>query len=225
MRTQTNIAPKRVLVLGASGGVGAFAVRFAAERGHQVTAVARGDLVVPPGVTLLRGDVTRPEVIDRAVRGQEVVLSALGIRRKNHKNPWSPLASPADFTEATARSLVAAMREHGVTRVIAVSAAGVGESAGGLNLMMRLMIRYTNVGANYRDLDGMEAVYRESGLDWCCVRPTGLKDGPATGAIASIDDFPFNAWISRADVAKWMVDHLEADFGIARTPIITEARS
>lgn len=225
MRTQVNGRPKRVLVLGASGGVGGFAVRFAAERGHHVTAVARGELAVPAGVSLLRGDVTQPDVIDRAVRGQDVVLSALGIRRRNHQNPWSPLASPADFTEATARSLVAAMREHRVPRVIAVSAAGVGESASGLNLMMRFMIRFTNVGANYRDLDRMEAVYRESGLDWCCVRPTGLKDGPATGSVASIPDFPFNAWISRADVAKWMVDHLETDLSQARTPIITEARS
>lgn len=222
MRTQLSPS-RRVLVLGASGGVGRHLVSLAAERGHTVTAVARGELALPAGVVLHRGDVTRPEVIHAAMAGQDVVLSALGIRRQNQANPWSALASPPDFTEVTAQGIVAAMRAHGVRRVIAVSASGVGDSAPGLNAMMRFMIRFTNVGANYRDLEGMEVVYRESGLDWCCVRPTGLTDGPATGKVRVAERFAFNTWISRADVAGWMVDHLDAELSGLRTPTITEA--
>jgi putative NADH-flavin reductase len=215
----------KILVLGASGGVGTQLVRIAAERGHDVTAVARSRLEVPAGVRLVVDDVQREGCLDEVIAGRDVVLSALGIRRKNQPNPWSPLASPADFTSATAQRIVAAMKRHGVRRVIAVSAAGVGDSRPGLNWMMRFFVGYTNVGANYRDLDRMEAVYAASGLDICCVRPTGLKDGPETGRIAQIGSFPFNAWISRADVARWMVEHVDADLAELRAPIITEARS
>jgi putative NADH-flavin reductase len=213
-----------VVVFGASGGVGRFLVQFAIERGYAVFAVSRRGLDVDPNVRVVEGDVNDPTTVRRAIEGQDVVLSALGIRRTS-PSPFSPLASPPDFTEATARSIVAAMREHGVLRVIAVSASGIGDSRPGLNWMMRFMIARTNVRYNYEDLERMEVVYRESGRDWMCVRPTGLKDGPVTGKVALIPGFPFLAGISRADVARWMVDHVEADLSADRTPIITEARS
>lgn len=215
----------KVLVLGASGGVGGHLVRLASAAGHEVTAMARSRIDAPPGARVVVDDVARDGAIAAAVVGQDAVLSALGIRRTKASNPFSPLASPPDFTTRTARMIVAAMKTHGVRRVIAVSASGVGDSRPGLNLFMRLMIRYTNVGANYRDLEEMEKVYAASDLDWCCVRPTGLKDGPVTKKVGRIGSFPFNAWISRADVADWMVGRLVADVSSDRTPIISEVRS
>lgn len=218
----THLSPRRIVVFGASGGVGQHLVTLAHAAGHQVTAVARQALKLPAGVRGVVGDVANEGVLDDAVKGQDVVLSALGIRRVNQANPWSPLASPADFTSRTAQGLVAAMKRHGVSRVIAVSAAGVGDSRPGLNFMMRFFVGYTNIGANYRDLEAMEKVYAASGLDWCCMRPTGLKDGPVTGRFRQLPDFPFNAWISRADVADWIVKHVSEDLTALRTPIISE---
>lgn len=215
----------KVLVFGASGGVGQHLVRLAVERGHSVTAVARSAMAVPSGVRLVSGEVSDARFVSSVVRGHDTVLSALGIRRSSQSNPWAPLASPADLTSSTARHIVAAMTEHQVKRVIAVSAAGVGNSRPGLNWLMRFFVAYTNVGANYRDLEVMEQVYAASGLDWCCVRPTGLKEGSVTGRVGCIDSFPFNAWISRADVAAWMVGQLATVTGTLRTPIITEVRA
>jgi putative NADH-flavin reductase len=211
-----------VLVLGASGGVGQHLVRLAAARGHAVTAVSRTPIATPPGVAVVLGDVKADDVIDRAMPNQHAVLSALGVRRVRPANPWSALASPPDFAAATARRIVAAMTRHGVRRVIAVSAAGVGDSAPGLNLLMRFFVAWSNVGVGYRDLAVMEQVYAASALDWCCVRPTALKDGPVTKRVRQSATFPMTAWISRADVADWMVDHLDADLSRERTPMITE---
>lgn len=126
-----------VLILGASGGVGTHLVQLAHSAGHLVTAVSRSPISVPPNVTLLNDEVLRPGALDRACEGQDAVLSALGIRRKNQANPWSPLSSPADFTSRTAQLLVDAMKKNAVGKVIAVSASGVGDSKPGLNLMMR----------------------------------------------------------------------------------------
>lgn len=225
--TGTVAAPRAgldVLVLGASGGIGAELVRQAAAAGHRVTALARRPLEVPSGVRAVVGDVLSASDVDAAVAGQQVVLSALGIRRVNQANPWSPLASPPDLAARSALHIVTAMRRHGVGRVIAVSASGVGDSRPGLNLMMRFFIRYTNVGANYRDLEEMERVYAASGLDWCCVRPVGLADGPVTGRVRETQGFPFGAWISRADVASWMVAHASGEL-TGRQPIIREVKA
>lgn len=215
----------KVVVFGASGGVGQHLVSMAAKAGHEVTAVSRSQIDVPSGVKLVLGDVLREGFAESAIAGRDVVLSSLGIKRTNPKNPWSPLASPEDFCSATARSIVEAMKKHGVRRVLAVSAAGVRDSAAGLNWMMRFFINKSNVGKAYRDLAVMEEIYRDSGLDFSCPRPTGLKDGEATGRVAVIEDFPFNAWISRADVARWMIEHIEGDLSALRFATITEARA
>lgn len=207
-------------VLGASGGIGLNIVRIAAEQGHDVTAITRSPISVPEGVRVVVDDVMRPGSLDAVLDGEDIVLSALGLRRAG-RSPFAALASPPDFTSASARLLVEAMAETGVTRVMAVSAAGVGDSADGLNWFMRLMIARTNVGLFYKDLNAMEDVYARSGLDFCCVRPTGLADGPESGRVRQIHNFPLTARISRADVAWWMVEHVDADFASTRHPIIT----
>jgi putative NADH-flavin reductase len=196
----------RILVAGASGGVGRGIVRLACDYGHLVTALARRPDGIDPRAHAVIDDVRRPGCFDDHVAGHDVVLSALGIRRVNPANPWSALASPPDFTERTAGALVTAMRTHGVPRVIAVSAAGVADSARGMNALMRVLVARSNVGVAYRDLAAMEQILAASGLDWCCPRPTRLTNGPLTRRVSVVETFPMRASISRDDVAWWMLD-------------------
>ncbi|HYN79855.1 MAG TPA: NAD(P)H-binding protein, partial [Gemmatimonadaceae bacterium] len=165
-------------------------------------------------------DVLRPGCFDEHVHGHEVVLSALGPKRMHPANPWSALASPPDFAARTAAMLVNAMREHGLARVVAVSAAGVAESAPRMNLLMKFFVAKSSVGIGYRDLGAMEHVFGNSGLDWCCPRPTRLTSGPLTRRVKIAESFPMTAGISRADVAWWMLEHAEQPIR-ERTPMIT----
>jgi putative NADH-flavin reductase len=216
--------PLRLLVLGASGGVGRQLVAQAAMRGHRVTAVARRPLAVPSGVELRTGDVLDRAFLDRLVAGHDVVLSALGIRRVVPANPWSRLASPADFLAQLTPRLVDAMHRYAVPRAIVVSAAGVGVEGARLPGGVRALLNWTQVGVAYADLAAMEAVWRRSGLDVCCVRPTLLVDGPATGRAVVVDRIGARAWIRRADVAAWMLGELEVRTTTDAFPTITEGR-
>ena len=72
---------RRVVVFGASGGVGREVVQQALGRGDEVIAVVRtpGKLAVSdPKLTLVTGELSDREAIDAAVRGTERVISALG---------------------------------------------------------------------------------------------------------------------------------------------------
>src|ERR1043166_7645248 len=168
----------RLLILGASGGCGRWLARLAAERGHAVTALVRASAAfdVSRGVTVRRGDVTDAAVLDESVPGHDVVLSALGLRRAG-RNPWAPLHSPINLTEHAMGELLPAMQRHGVARVIAISAAGVGDSHDLLSWPVRLMVASGNVGVAYRDLAAMESLLAASDRDWLAVRPVTLTDG------------------------------------------------
>src|SRR4051812_44738651 len=119
----------RLLILGASGKCGIWLTRFAAERGHTVTAVVRNPstFVATPGVTVVRGEATDPATFDRVVPGQDAALCALGQRRAA-LSPWARRLSPADLMGQVMTGLIPAMERFAVRRLVAISAAGVAES-------------------------------------------------------------------------------------------------
>ena len=209
-----------LFVLGASGGVGKQLVRLACERGHRVTALARKTDGIDARATLVIDDVLRPECLSERLSECDAVLSGLGIKRATPANPWSRIVSPPNFTELTAVRLVAAMKKVGVSRIIAVSAAGVADSSSRMNRLMKFLVGTSNVGIAYRDLAAMERVYAESGLDWCCPRPTRLTNGRLSERVFVADSFPMSAAISRSDVAWWMLSHATGPIP-NRAPIIT----
>jgi putative NADH-flavin reductase len=208
----------KLLVLGASGQVGRLVVDRAVARGHRVTAVVRPASPFDRPVEVVRDEVLRPGALAAVVPGHEAVISCLGIQRRS-LNPFSALTSPADLGEATAHALVAAMRSAGVPKVVAISAAGVGDSAPRMNALMRWAVARTNVGVAYRDLERMEQVLAASGLDWCCVRPVTLTNGPHTGKVREVDAFGLTATISRADVAHDLLDRVERPITVRRPQI------
>jgi len=196
-------------------------VALACDQGHTVTAVTRRPDGIDGRARVIVDDVLRPECLSERLGACDAVLSALGIKRAVPANPWSRIVSPSDFSEVTAVRLVAAMKKIGIPRVIAVSAAGVADSASRMNVLMKFLVGTSNVGVAYRDLAAMERVFAESELDWCCPRPTRLTNGPLTGRVAITDSFPMAAAISRSDVAHWMLAQAAAPIR-NRTPIITE---
>ena len=201
----------KLLLLGASGGCGRWVARLAGERGHEVTAVVRPEtsFEAPASVRVLRGEILRDGVLDEAVPGHDAVLSCVGIKRSNPRNPWSSVASPTDLAVRVARLTVRSMQRSGVDRVVAISAAGVRESEQRSNPAIRFLIRKSNVGVSYRDLGDMEREYAESGLDWLAVRPVTLVDGPARGRARKVESFGLLSRVARADVALWMLDAVE----------------
>ena len=105
--------------------------------------------------------------------------------------------------------LAPAMEHHGIARLVAISAGGVGDSFGQLTWPVRMMARAANVGVAYRDLAGMEAVLARTALDWLVTRPVTLVNGTARGPAAPVDRYSLWSTVRRSEVALWMIDAIE----------------
>jgi len=71
----------RALVTGAGGFLGRVLVRRLAARGDAVRVLLRGEADLPPGLEVVRGDVTDPLLLPRAVAGCDLVFHLAGVRR------------------------------------------------------------------------------------------------------------------------------------------------
>ncbi len=210
----------RLLVFGASGNCGSHLVRQAAARGHRVTAIARPETIydAPHGVHTVRGSVLAAEFVSSVIPGHDAVASCLGMR---YAHPWARRESPDDFILRATTNIVAAMQSNGITRISAISAAGVAESRPEANLVIRFLIATSNVGVAYADLARVEQILRRSGLDWQAVRPTTLSHRRGSGKVRITSRYPATASIARADVAVFMLSELERAEFSERTPMVT----
>jgi uncharacterized protein YbjT (DUF2867 family) len=211
----------KMLVLGSSGGCGRQLVQVALQRGHSVTAAVRpgSQWPVPASVKVVEGQLDDPAFLRAAVRGQDAVLSAVGLRLPG----LAPWAKPevADLLTRFTPLVVDAMKAEGVRRGVFISAGGVGDSLGMMPGFFRAFIRGTALRHAYRELEEMERVLAESGLDITVCRPTGLTDGQRTWKVRVAQGLSGRATISRADVAGWMVDEAEQPAFVGKTPVIT----
>lgn len=179
----------------------------ALQLGHFVTAFVRDPaklLIQHPNLTVLTGDVLKPETVLPAVRRQDVVICSLGSR---------PGQKDQAVAEGT-RNLVVAMHQAGVQKLFVVSSLGVGTSYEEASLPSKLIIK-TLLSGVIAEKEKQEQTVRESGLDWVIVRPTSLTNGPVTGHYRIGEHLPFSRFdfprISRADVAAFLLHQLEKD--------------
>jgi len=223
----------KITVFGASGGIGTHVVDLATQRGYTVRAVYRSTPKAPPAgqaEILVGPDIFDPGFAAQAVRGTDVVITALGPDFAERHNPRTTMISPADLHQRLARTLIAAMKDPGApARLISVSTGSMGPADAAMNTGQRLLFRFfrtvitPNLGRVGTDLQAMESELAATALDWYAPRPVKLTDGPLTGHVHASARFTMKT-ISRADVA-WYILSLAEDPrpGQHRTPIITSA--
>jgi putative NADH-flavin reductase len=211
----------KLVILGASGGIGRLLVEQAHARGHDVRAAARPSSAVtaPSGVDVRKGDLESESFLRECVRDREVVLSALGLRLSGIA-PWAKAERP-NFLRDSTDAIIAAMKAEGVRRVCAVSSGGVGDSREILPPFFKAFVAASALRTAFVELDAMEQRFFASGLEVCMVRPSGLTDEPATGKTVVTKKFTGRATIARADVAAFMLDQAEKSAFSERAPVIT----
>jgi putative NADH-flavin reductase len=218
----------KLVIFGPTGGTGRRLVERAIAEGHDVTAFVRNPSRMAARHQRLNvavGDAFDPDRVREAVAGNEAVISVLGSRGpSNPLHPRRP-GDPNGVASAGSANIVAAMKEHGLRRFVCQTAWGVGESkrdpgfAGGffMNALVPPLLR-----DEYADKEAQEEIVRESDLEWVIVRPMILTNGPWTnGYRARVDLKPGRRpYISRADVAHFLMEQLTDDTFVRDTPAI-----
>lgn len=202
----------KTLVLGATGMTGQHAVRMLLARGDEVTAFARTPSAIEERERLrvVQGEARDAASFERAVEGQDAVLSVFGPRSLKKD----------DIQEAFMKNLVAAMTKAGVKRVVNLSAWGAGDSLAGAALMVRI-IRATILRHMFDDKDRGEVVLLASGLDFVNVRPGRLTNGKARGGVkASLTGEGVKPVLARADLAAFMVEQTKSNTWVRKSPLI-----
>ena len=213
-----NITTKpNILVLGATGGTGRLIINQAVARGYEVTALVRsaekvGDL---KGAHLIVGDARDEATLRKALKGQDAVISALG-------TPASPFREVTLLSTVT-RTLVNAMKAEHVSRLVAITGMGAGDSAGHGGVVFDRLIFPLLLRKVYADKNRQEAIIRDSGLDWVLVRPSVLNDKPGSHTLRALTDLSafHGGTIARADVACFVLDQVSDDSFLHRAPLIT----
>ena len=201
----------KLIIFGSTGSMGRPLVEQALEQGHMVAAFARDPARVDikhANLEVIQGDVMDLASVEKAVQGQEAVLSSLGAGMKGTIR-----------SEGT-RHIIRAMEKAGIRRLVSISTLGVGDSWEMIPLKYKFFFR-TLLRRAFADHVVQENLIRRSQLDWTIVRPGAYTNGEHTGEYRHgfpVTDKTIKAEISRADVADFMLKQLTDDTYLQKTP-------
>ncbi|MBN3553739.1 SDR family oxidoreductase [Fictibacillus nanhaiensis] len=205
----------KLCVLGATGRVGQYFTKMALENEIAVQALIRNpdkfSQTILNQISYTKGDVVDKESVAEAMKGCDVVFSALSTDGANVLSEGMPI-------------IIEAMKKEGISRIITIGTAGI--------LQIRTephLLRYQSSESKRKLTRAAEDHHKaftqlqESGLDWTIVCPTYLPDGEPTGKYRTEKDvLPIDgSKISTGDTAHFAFsllsknDFLQSRVGIA----------
>ncbi len=193
----------KIALIGATGFVGSFILTEALNRGHDMTGVVQNPEKLPghPRLRPVKAEVADTGALASVLAGHDVVISAY--------NPGR------DETGAGRRSIIAAVRESGVDRLLAVGGAGSLEVAPGQRLVDQPDFPAEWKQGSLRTADFLQDLRAETELNWTFVCPAAhLEPGERTGRYRVggdrlMTDSEGQSRISVPDYAVAMMDEVE----------------
>jgi putative NADH-flavin reductase len=210
----------KLLVIGASRGIGLETVKAALRAGHSVRALARSGANIAiqnTGLEKVSGDALDRDAVRKALEDVDVIIQTLGVDFS-----LQAIFERTNLFSQSTRILVDAMQAAGVQRLIAVTGLGAGDSRGHGGFLYDAVAFPLLLKRVYDDKDVQEWIIRSSGLEWTIVRPGLLTDRPATGqyrVLTKPKDWRFGV-INRADVADFLVRQIDDRALIGSTPLL-----
>lgn len=189
----------KIVVFGATGGIGKQVIVQGLEAGHEITAFVRRskDLPLYVGkIIVLEGDLLDLPSVEKAVQGQDAVIGTFGAHSKKDAHI---------YPKATG-NIIYAMKLYGVQRLVCVTSAAVDDGPG-MNFFFRKIVKPLFLKPIYTQMKIMEDNIKQSELEWTIVGPGLLTDDPHTGKYRVVENVPPKGGrkISRADVADLLI--------------------
>lgn len=203
----------RIAVIAADGRSGQAFVKTALDAGHSVRAGIHGKnpFSAHPSLSVIKCDATNEDQVSELLRASDAVVSLIGHVK----------GSQADVQTRAIRTIIAAMKRRGLTRIISLTGTGVRIKGDRPNLLDRLANAIIVRIDPARVHDGIAHVklLNESGLDYTVLRVLKLGNGRA-GRYSLNGHGPAKPLTSRAEVASAILDCLEDNRFVRQHPVI-----
>ena len=208
----------KITIFGATGGTGRQLVEQALSAGHEVVAYVRNPSklnINDEHLKVIQGGLADKPLIESAVSGADIVLSALGPRGGSKDKP---------MTEGM-QNIIAGMKKQGVRRLIITSTLSAKDPDDRRDFKTKAMVNLVKLTMHdaYEDIVSAAETVRNSDLDWTIVRLTMLNNDPKSGTVKAgyVGDGKVGTWISRADIADFMLKQVENTEYLHQAPAIS----
>lgn len=190
----------KILVFGASGGVGQQVVKQGLQKGYTISAFVRNRTTIKPqkDLSIIQGNVLNDKSVFDAIQGHDVIISALG--NKTNDALWKPNTIISNGLQ----HIIQGMERHAVKRLLFVASFGVNDNIfWPEKLLIKLLLKNL-----FADIPLQEKYIKQSSLQWTIVHPARLENTSKKGKYAIGENLyigPFSK-ISRADVADFLLN-------------------
>jgi putative NADH-flavin reductase len=169
------------LLLGASGRTGQHVVTELLLQGHTAVALVRtsGSLTPRPGLTIITGSpLSKSDIRSTLFAAAPLSISAAIVTLNTVRQSDSPFAaqvSPPRFLADSCANLCEILEQAGISRVVVMSTAGVGDSWGELPWLSKAFMGWTNIKYALEDHGLVDKEIRMTKMDWTLVRAVRLQ--------------------------------------------------
>lgn len=201
-----------ILIFGASGKTGKKLVIQGLRNGHNVTAFVRNPdklQLWDDNLRIIQGNALNSADVSSAIKGHDVIVSALGDKTSR------ALFEPSTTVSDAIKNIIPAMASHKVKRLMFIASFGVNKK---IFPPEKIVIK-TILRNLFADIPKQEELIKASGLDWIIIHPARLVDSPKTEQYQSGENLPIGLFskISRADVADFIIKNVQNDALIGKT--------
>ncbi|CRG90998.1 hypothetical protein PISL3812_08046 [Talaromyces islandicus] len=214
-----------VFIAGGSGQTGSLAIENLIEQGHTVTALVRNPSIVSSkaGLDLIQGTPVNRADIEKCFARR--LPNAVIVTLTPAKGVFEDGSS---FIAHVTQNIVQVMQQFGTSKIVYLCAFGVGKSYSNLNFLLRGAVCATPLGTKFAGHEEAEKLIKKAtGIRSVIVKPAMLKNGEPkqveylgeAGEKAS-----FMPSITRASVAKFMVEALTSEEWDGKSPVIANVQ-
>ncbi len=167
---------------------------------------------------MIVGSLADPTAVREVLRGADAAVVLLG-----HKAD-----ARVPYIAAATKLIVNAMKALGMSRLVVVTGATVGEASGNLGLAMKITGAFARRSAHdgmMEDRDEQERLVKSSRLEgWTVVKPSKLTDGPPSDSARMAPTLPvgMSSKVARASLARVLVQELETPQCIHQAVFVDE---
>lgn len=206
----------KIAVIAASGRLGRIFVEEALQAGHKVRAGVRGENYLTPheNLEVVTCDATNLDDLRSLVRGQDVVVSAIG----HVKN------SPPNVQTVATQNIISVMNELDIKRFVDVTGTGVRFAGDKISLVDRVLNIAVRIIDPKRVKDGRthQDVLINSKVDWTTIRVLKLQNVQLKPFELKLHG-PTKWYVGRREVARAILQVIEQGTFVKQAPILSAA--